>query len=46
MPEHSHLFEWGVGQQLMLFQQFSLHGSDIFYSVIGAWGYCIIELIK
>lgn len=35
LPEQSYPFRCGMAEELRLFQHFSLHGNDIFYSLIG-----------
>lgn len=46
LPEQSYPFKCGIGEELMLFQQFSLHGNDVFDPVIGVQGYCVIESLS
>nr|XP_009925738.1 PREDICTED: DNA-directed RNA polymerase III subunit RPC5-like [Haliaeetus albicilla] len=36
LPEQSYPFECGMGEELTLFQQFSLHGNDVFDAVIAS----------
>lgn len=43
LPEGGYSFECGVGEELLLFQQFSLRGHNIFDSLIDVKGYCIVE---
>lgn len=46
LPEGSYCFERGVGEEPVLFQQFSLRRHNVFDSLIGVKGYCIVESLS